>query len=126
MTILGNALTRLETERNIWLATVRANGRPHLVPLWFAWHDSLIYICIKPDSVKARNLQQNPLVSLSLEDGSNVVICEGETAVTPTPYPPTVIAIFQQKYNWNITTDTDYTQLIAITPHKWLSWGTGT
>ena len=122
MTPPPDVQTRLETERNLWLATVRPNGRPHLVPLWFAWHDGLIYICIQPNSVKAHNLAQTPLVSLSLEDGSDVVICEGETAVIPTPYPTAVIAIFQQKYDWNITTDNDYTQLIAITPHKWLSW----
>ena len=126
MTLSPQAQTRLQTERNLWLATVHTNGRPHLVPLWFAWHDGLIYICIQPNSVKARNLAQTPLVSISLEDGSNVVICEGGTAVIPAPYPPAVIAIFQQKYNWNITTDTDYTQLIAITPHKWLSWGAET
>ena len=115
--------SRLEEERNIWFATMRPDGRPHLVPLWFAWHNNLIYVCIQPNSVKAHNLQQNPRVSLSLEDGSNVVICEGETAVIPTPYPSPVIAIFQKKYDWNITTDADYTQLIAITPHKWLTWG---
>ena len=27
---------RSETEANIWFATVRADGRPHLVPVWFA------------------------------------------------------------------------------------------
>ncbi|MCB8942721.1 MAG: pyridoxamine 5'-phosphate oxidase family protein [Ardenticatenaceae bacterium] len=123
MTLSPEAQARLASERNIWLATVRPDGRPHLVPLWFAWHDDLIYICIQPGSVKATNLRQNPLVSLSLEDGSNVVICEGETAVIPPPPAPAIITIFQQKYNWDITTDKDYTQLIAITPHKWLSWG---
>lgn len=125
MNIPTQAQTRLESERNIWLATVRPDGRPHLVPLWFAWHDGLVYICIQPNSVKARNLAQTPLVSLSLEDGDKPLICEGETAVIPTPYPPEVIAIFQQKYNWNITTDSDYGHLIAITPRKWLSWNTG-
>ena len=119
-----NTQERLQTERNIWLATMRPNGRPHLVPLWFAWHKGQIYICVQPHSVKAGNLAHNPLVSLSLENGDKPVICEGETAVVPPPYSSTLITIFQQKYNWDITTDGDYTQLIAITPHKWLSWGT--
>lgn len=123
MTPPSHGQERLETERNIWLATVRPDGRPHLVPLWFAWHDNLIYICIQPNSVKARNLAQGPTVSLSLEDGDRPLICEGEAAVIPTSYPPAVVAIFQKKYDWNITSDSDYTQLIAITPRKWLSWG---
>jgi PPOX class probable F420-dependent enzyme len=113
---------RLHQERNIWLATVRPDGRPHLVPIWFAWHDERIYICIQPDSIKAHNLRHNPRASLSLENGDKPIIGEGETAVVPTPYPPAITHIFQQKYNWDISSDTDYTQLVVITPHKWLSW----
>jgi nitroimidazol reductase NimA-like FMN-containing flavoprotein (pyridoxamine 5'-phosphate oxidase superfamily) len=126
MTFPSHTLERLTTERNIWLATVRPDGRPHLIPLWFAWHNDLIYICIQPNSVKAQNLIENPLVSLSLEDGNKPLICEGESAVIPSPYPSAVTAIFKQKYNWDITTDSDYTQLVAVTPHKWLSWGSDT
>ena len=72
---------RLQTERNIWLATNRVDGRPHLVPVWFVWHEGHVYIGIQSNSVKARNLARNPKVSLALEDGVRVVICEG-TAVT--------------------------------------------
>ena len=71
-----STLPRLQTEANIWLATVRASGKPHLVPIWFAYHDDNIYICIQSGSVKAKNMLAEPRVSLSLEDGSNVVICE--------------------------------------------------
>ena len=35
---------RLGRESTIWLATVRADGRPHLVPLWYVWLLSLIHI----------------------------------------------------------------------------------
>ena len=30
---------RLSAEPVIWLGTVRPDGRPHNVPVWFAWHD---------------------------------------------------------------------------------------
>ena len=39
---------RLQTEANIWLATVRPDGQPHLVPLWFAWHEGQIFLCTRP------------------------------------------------------------------------------
>ena len=55
----SQALARLESEANIWLATVRADGRPHLTPVWFAWHNEKLYACIEAGSVKARNLGQN-------------------------------------------------------------------
>jgi nitroimidazol reductase NimA-like FMN-containing flavoprotein (pyridoxamine 5'-phosphate oxidase superfamily) len=47
-----SAQKRLETKANIWLASVRADGRPHLVPVWFAWCEDKLYICIQSKSVK--------------------------------------------------------------------------
>ena len=43
------ARQKLETERNIWLASVRPDGRPHLVPLWFVWCHGKVYIYQKYD-----------------------------------------------------------------------------
>ncbi|MEJ2266097.1 MAG: pyridoxamine 5'-phosphate oxidase family protein [Anaerolineales bacterium] len=115
-------LDRLKEQRNIWLASVRPDGRPHLVPIWFAWDEGRIYLCIEPGSVKALNLMQNPLVSLALEDGSSPVICEGRATVIPDPWPSEVLKIFVHKYDWDITTETRYTQLVQVTPSKWLHW----
>lgn len=114
--------SRLEKEANIWVATVRPDGRPHLTPVWFAWHDSRLYICIQPDGVKARNLGQNPAISLALENGSSPIICEGRAAAVPPPYPPELVAAFKAKYDWDISTDSEYNYLVEITPLKWLAW----
>ena len=115
-------LQRLETEANLWLATVRSDGRPHLTPVWFAWHAEKIYACIQAGSVKTRNLAQNPLVALSLEDGSHPLIGEGTVAFVAEPWPEAVAAIFRRKYDWDIFTDSDYDRLLEISPVKWLSW----
>lgn len=117
-----NKNQRLQTEKNIWMATVRPNGWPHLVPVWFTWHDERIYLCIQPNSVKARNLADNPNIALSLEDGEDVVVCEGSAETIPAPYPNVVVELFQQKYDWDITNDQDYTLLLVVTPRKWLGW----
>jgi hypothetical protein len=113
---------RLDTEANIWFATVRPNGHPHLVPVWFAWHRGKLYACIEASSVKARNIEQNPRLSLALENGSQPVICEGTAKFVPPPWPKPVIDIFKAKYDWDITTDGQYDTLVAVTPVKWLSW----
>ena len=118
----SQALARLESEANIWLATVRADGRPHLTPVWFAWHNEKVYACIEAGSVKAGNIRQNPRVSLALENGSQPVIGEGIAALVSPPWPEPVVAIFQAKYDWDITTDGQYDTLVEITPVKWLVW----
>ena len=62
---------RLAKERNVWIVTVRRDGRPHMVPVWFVWFESKIYVCIEPESVKGRNILLNRNVTLALEDGSH-------------------------------------------------------
>jgi PPOX class probable F420-dependent enzyme len=108
---------RLQTEQNLWLATVRPNGAPHLVPIWFVWVAGKIYLCTAADSVKVRNLRQNPQVSIALEDGSQPVVVEGRAGVIE-QHNPAVVAAFQRKYDWDITTDDTYTQVIEIEPMK--------
>jgi PPOX class probable F420-dependent enzyme len=104
---------RLQTERNIWLATVRSDGRPHLVPIWFVWHAHKIYICTEAHSVKARNMFDNPNVAISLQDGDKPIVLEGQ-ARTIEQTEPALVAAFQSKYDWNITTDVQYNQMIEI------------
>ena len=107
---------RLESAQNVWIATVRPGGRPHLVPVWFVVDAGRWYVCTAPDSVKARNLQSNPNVALALEDGSNPHIVEGEARpVEPTPG---VVRKFKAKYDWDITTDTQYTQVFEVVVKK--------
>lgn len=113
---------RLLTEKNIWLATVRSDGRPHLVPIWFVWVNEKIYICTEEKSVKIKNLQGNPRASVALENGSQPAIAEGTARVLQRPYPADVIAEFKHKYEWDITTDASYNILVEITPAKWLKW----
>jgi general stress protein 26 len=124
---MGRQLTkgsseRLVTERNIWVVTVRSNGRPHMVPVWFVWADENLYICIEPRSVKARNLESNKNVSMALEEGNHPVICEGEARLLNKPWPEPVVEGFRQKYDWDIVTENRYTQLVEVTPRKWLHW----
>ncbi len=113
---------RLLTEKNIWLATVRSDGRPHLVPIWFVWVNEKIYICTEEKSVKIKNLQGNPRASVALENGSQPAIAEGTARVLQRPYPADVIAEFKHKYEWDIATDASYNILVEITPAKWLKW----
>jgi nitroimidazol reductase NimA-like FMN-containing flavoprotein (pyridoxamine 5'-phosphate oxidase superfamily) len=118
----SEVLSRLELSPNIWFASVRPNGQPHLTPVWFIVHAGRLYVSIDPHSVKSRNLAHNPKVTLALEDGSHPVICEGQAAILSKPYPQEVAVLFQKKYDWDINNEGKYGQLVEIRPRKWLSW----
>jgi F420H(2)-dependent biliverdin reductase len=112
----------LEKQANIWFTSVRPDGRPHMVPIWFVYHDEKIFIGIDPASVKSRNIRHNPRVVMALEDGTHPLICEGTAQIVSPPLPELLLAAFMSKYEWNITTEAQFHQVVEITPHKWLSW----
>lgn len=110
------AAERVEEARNVWMATVRPDGRPHLVPIWYVVDEGRWYLCTNPGSVKARNLSQNPQIALALEDGTNPCIVEGEAhLVSPST---TIVDKFKAKYDWDITTDTHYSAVFEVTVRR--------
>lgn len=113
---------RLEIKRNAWLATVRPDGRPHLVPIWFVWMEGEFFILTMESSVKARNLRAGSRAVISLEDGSRPLIAECTTRRVEPPYLAGLVEAFRLKYEWNILTDGQYNEMFALQPVKWLAW----
>jgi nitroimidazol reductase NimA-like FMN-containing flavoprotein (pyridoxamine 5'-phosphate oxidase superfamily) len=113
---------KLEEAQNIWVATVRSDGRPHLAPVWFAFVEGKLYFSTEGSSVKARNIGENEQVALALEDGAHPIICEGTVRPLPPPAPEEVSKEFFRKYEWELSAEKQYSQLFEVTPEKWLSW----
>jgi nitroimidazol reductase NimA-like FMN-containing flavoprotein (pyridoxamine 5'-phosphate oxidase superfamily) len=61
-----DAVERLLTDAQLyWIVTVRADGRPHAVPLVGVWHDGAFAFCTGPDEQKHRNLEGNKHVAVT-------------------------------------------------------------
>ena len=59
-------IERLLTDAQLyWMITVRADGRPHAVPLVGVWHDGAFAFCTGPEEQKSRNLDANPQVAVT-------------------------------------------------------------
>lgn len=54
--------------RTAKIATVRPDGRPHVVPIWFALDGEDLLFTTWHTSAKARNLRHSPWVSLCVDD----------------------------------------------------------
>jgi nitroimidazol reductase NimA-like FMN-containing flavoprotein (pyridoxamine 5'-phosphate oxidase superfamily) len=48
-----------------WIITVRADGRPHAVPLVGVWHEGAFAFCTGPEEQKQRNLDAHPQVAVT-------------------------------------------------------------
>ena len=60
-----------------WLATVRSDGTPHVVPVDGIWLDGGCYFGGDPATVHIQNLRRDRHATLHLEDGESAVIVEG-------------------------------------------------
>jgi hypothetical protein len=76
---------RLIAATAYWLATVRPDGRPHVVPRWGVWVDGRFWYDGAATTRHARNLVHNPACSLNLENGTEAVIVEGESQPARAP-----------------------------------------
>jgi PPOX class probable F420-dependent enzyme len=52
------------------LATIDRDGRPQVNPVWFIANGEFVYLSIKPETAKYRNLRANPNVAISISDTS--------------------------------------------------------
>jgi PPOX class probable F420-dependent enzyme len=59
----------IEHSRTATMATLHADGRPHLVAMWYAVLDGEIWFETKAKSQKAVNLRRDPTVTVMIEDG---------------------------------------------------------
>lgn len=53
------------------LATVRADGSPHVAPLWLSTHGEEIWINTSEGTAKLANLRRDPRVALSIDAGTS-------------------------------------------------------
>ncbi len=95
----AHTLDRLRDDTMIWLCSVRPDGRPHVVPVWFLLDGNSILTFSQPENQKVRNLRQNPNVMLALDDthgGGDVVMIEGRAELVDDP--SVTAAMYQTKY----------------------------
>jgi general stress protein 26 len=121
-TILETLLEKFAEAEACWFGSTRPDGRAHLAPIWHVWHAGRAYMVTQATSVRARNIAEQPAVSLSLPDPMNVLIIEGMAR----PAPEAQVALgphFKSKYNWEFATDNPYNLIIEVTPRKIMAWG---
>ena len=79
----------MEGSRTGKLATVRPDGQPHVVPIWFMLDGPDLVFMTGADTVKARNIRHNPHVGIAVDDEHfpfSFVLIQGEATLTaPSP-----------------------------------------
>ena len=78
----------LERPRTAKLASVRADGRPHVAPIWFDMDGDTIVFTTWHTTVKAANIRRDPRVCLCVDDEAPpfaYTIVEGSASIVDDP-----------------------------------------
>jgi PPOX class probable F420-dependent enzyme len=123
----------LRSEPVLWLSSVRPDGGPHLVPIWFSWDGHEILIASKPHAQKVRNIRSNSSVMLALgeaEDDFDVGMLEGRAELLDEPSAVVLPAGHLEKYRRQMAAIglsrdeflATYSQVVRIVPTRFLPW----
>ncbi len=120
---------RLRTDQIVWLTSVRPDGHPHSVAVWFLWDGETFLIFSRPKNQKVRNLEQNQNVLLAVDDtkqGSDPITIEGTATLLAPGQADTTLDTYVQKYGEGIKRigftpeqmAKEFSQGIRITPTR--------
>ena len=125
-TLLGDATA-------LWLSTVRPDGRPHLVPIWFWWDGEAVLFASKPHACKVGNLVANAECMLAIGDTDadfDVALIEARAELAAMPTEQLLAVGLLGKYldrmeaaGLDATTFAEtYSQVVRVVPTRWLPW----
>lgn len=72
-----DALARIGKGGWFWLATVRPDGAPHVMPVFAVWSESALFVCSKDTARKSRNLVADGRCVVTTDAGDLHLIVEG-------------------------------------------------
>jgi hypothetical protein len=115
---------RLVDSPHYWLATVRRDGTPHVVPVDGIWLDGGCYFGGDPATVHVRNLHRDGRATLHLEDGESAVIVEGVAEwTTPSKSEARrLAAAATAKYGYSMSAGSYLKGVWRLKPVKVLAW----
>jgi PPOX class probable F420-dependent enzyme len=121
---------RLHSNLIAWLTTVRPDGQPDSVPVWFlVREDETILVYSQPKKLKLRNIKENPKVSLGLDVtdiGRDIIRIDGTAQhlddVPPADRQPQYAAKYAERIGALFGTPRQFAELfseaLVITPSR--------
>jgi hypothetical protein len=93
----------MEAARNPALATIRPDGRPHVMPIWASWVDDHgVGFATAITSVKSKNLLKNPSAALYFERDHDNLVVEGRCEIVELDSLPGFVDTYRKKYDYAI------------------------
>ncbi len=126
----GGPAGRLREEEVAWMPTVRGDGQPQSVPVWFLWDGEGFLIYSREGRQKLKNIAGNPRGGINLnsnETGGDVVRVEEPAEIAEDAPPADEVEAYVEKYRRSIARigfDVGgfarvYSVAVRVTPERW-------
>lgn len=104
----AEAERRLNTGTWCWLATVRPDGAPHVMPLFGVWSESVVFVSSNVGARKSRNLAADGRCVITTDvDGVHLVVEGVATRVVDRETLERASGAFEAIYGWPTTVSGD-------------------
>lgn len=108
------------TQAGTYWVVARTVGFPHPRPVWGIWRADRLFLSIGTP-VTRRALAADPMVTVHLDSGTDVVIVQGRTAGFSAE--EAVVAEYDRKYDWSYDA-AEYGRLAVVSPSTIMAWRT--
>ncbi|MEP6851424.1 MAG: pyridoxamine 5'-phosphate oxidase [bacterium] len=112
---------QLKAAGTYWVVARTAAGHPHPRPVWGVWNQQRLFLSIGTPAI-LRALAADPVVTVHLDSGTEVVIVEGRASGSVDASE--VIASYDRKYEWTYDVAA-YGPLTLVIPTAVLAWRAG-
>lgn len=118
-----DALGRLRTEPNVWVATASLAGQPHLVPLSLAWLGDAIVVATPTDTPTVRNAAASGRARATLDSADDVVIFDTEVSVEAIESAdPALVEDYVRRVGWDPRNNPGSWSILTLTPERVQVW----
>jgi hypothetical protein len=119
----SDAIEKLKSDQDVWVATADDRGIAHLVPLSLCWHDGMVVVAVEARSRTARNASASGQARLALGPSRDVVMIDAEASVTPRQdIGPVIAGSYRERTGWEPGADGSDWVYIFLKPVRIQVW----
>jgi hypothetical protein len=118
----ADAVARLRTDVDLWVASADADGNAYLIPVSFYWNEEALTIATPRASRTARNLMRAGWARVALGPTRDVLIVEGPVEESPMGADTALEDAHARATGWDPRLEPDEHVYLRITPHTVLAW----
>jgi Pyridoxamine 5'-phosphate oxidase len=119
----SDAIEKLKSDQDVWVATADDRGIAHLVPLSLCWHDDMVVVAVEASSRTARNAAASRQARLALGPTRDVVMIDAEAwVVARHDVGPAIAGSYRDRTGWEPGTDGGDWVYVLLKPTRIQAW----